>query len=208
MERWSAIDAEDVHLATIRVYSEAIGASGKKPRIVLFLPPNSPNNSQPGSQSPNPNRPVFNNSLSYPSSVSEPDSYELDMVNDAVDNQMVVAERPKDSLPNQDSGPINPRARTTILTGRIKHDCNLRPVFTESYRRQMKERSKKYNTPHRQIKMIEEAGVSGGRGGINRLSSGVGVGSGNAFESLIVRSLPFVFLVPFPNIFWIIEIKT
>jgi transcription initiation factor TFIIF subunit beta len=195
MERWSAIDAEDVHLATIRVYNEAIGSSGKKPRIVLFLPPHSSKNSEAGSQSPNPNRPVFNSLSSYPSSASEPDSYELDMVNDAVDNQMVVAERPKDSLPNSESGPINPRARTTILTGRIKHDCNLRPVFTESYRRQMKERSMKYNTPQRQIKMIEEAGVSGGRGGINRLSSGVGVGSGNAFESLIVRPLHFIHLV-------------
>lgn len=189
MERWSAIDAEDVHLATIRVYSEAVGSSGKKPRIILFLPPNSSTDSDAGTQAPNPNRPIFNNPSTSPSSVAEPDSYELDMVNDAVDNQMVVAERPKDSLPNQDSGPINPRARTTILTGRIKHDCNLRPVFTESYRRQMKERSKKYNTPQRQIKMIEEAGVSGGRGGINRLSSGVGVGSGNAFDSLIVRKM-------------------
>ncbi|KAJ8468384.1 hypothetical protein ONZ45_g17264 [Pleurotus djamor] len=33
--------------------------------------------------------------------------------------------------------------------------------------------------------MIEDAGVSGGRGGINRLSSGVGVGAGGAFSDLI-----------------------
>jgi transcription initiation factor TFIIF subunit beta len=106
------------------------------------------------------------------------------MVNDSVDNQIVVAERPKDPTP---SAAVNTRARTTILTGRIKHDCNLRPVFSESYRRQMKERSRKYNTPQRQIRMIEDAGVSGGRGGINRLSSGVGVGAGSAFGDLIVR---------------------
>lgn len=45
----------------------------------------------------------------------------------------------------------------------------------------------KYNTPTRQIRMIEDAGVPGGRGGVNRLSSGVGVGAGGAFGDLIVR---------------------
>jgi transcription initiation factor TFIIF subunit beta len=112
------------------------------------------------------------------------------MLNDAVDNQIVVAERPKDPPPGTrlppGMGPLNPRARTTILTGRIKHDCSLRPVFSDTYRRQMRERNKKYNTPQRQIRMIEEAGVPGGRGGVNRLSSGVGVGVGNAFGNLIV----------------------
>jgi transcription initiation factor TFIIF subunit beta len=51
----------------------------------------------------------------------------------------------------------------------------------------MRERRKKYNTPTRQIRMIEDAGVPGGRGGVNRLSSGVGVGNG--FGNLIVRLL-------------------
>ncbi|KAJ8693154.1 hypothetical protein PTI98_010396 [Pleurotus ostreatus] len=191
MERWSAIDAEDIHLATIRVYSNAIGANGTPPRIVLFLPPNrNPNSAQHTSETNNPKRPVFTSTTNYTS--DEPDQYELDMVNDAVENQIVVAERPKDNSFSTSSTSIsaaaasaNSRARTTILTGRIKHECNLRPVFTENYRRQMKERTKKYNTPRRQIMMIEEAGVAGGRGGINRLSSGVGVGSGNAFSDLI-----------------------
>jgi transcription initiation factor TFIIF subunit beta len=189
MERWSAIDAEDVHLATIRVYNEAVGPSGRKPRIVLFLPPNSADPSTPDSTPSDPNRPTFSTPTSYASTGPEPDSYELDMVNDAVNNQIVVADRSKDSLPSAEPGPINPRARTTILTGRIKHDCNLRPMFTDSYRKQMKERSRRYNTPRRQIMRIEEAGVSGGRGGINRLSSGVGVGAGNAFGDLIVSQL-------------------
>lgn len=192
MERWSAIDAEDAHLATIRVYHNATGPSGKKPRIVLFLPPNHDPN-DPNPPPPNPARPTFTSNTSFVTSTSgsEPDSYELDMINDAVENQIVVAERPKDPLLSVAStaaaATVNTRARTTILTGRIKHDCNLRPVFSESYRRQMKERSKKYNTPQRQIMMIEDAGVSGGRGGINRLSSGVGVGAGSAFGDLIVR---------------------
>jgi transcription initiation factor TFIIF subunit beta len=108
--------------------------------------------------------------------------YELDLVNESVENQIVVAERPKDPTATAATS----RARTTILTGRIKHDCNLRPLFTDSYRRQMKQRHINYNTPKRTIKFIEDAGVSGGRGGINRLTSGVGVGSGNAFSDLIV----------------------
>jgi transcription initiation factor TFIIF subunit beta len=52
----------------------------------------------------------------------------------------------------------------------------------------MRERHKKYNTPMRQIRMIDDAGVPGGRGGVNRLSSGVGVGAGGAFGDLIVSS--------------------
>lgn len=112
------------------------------------------------------------------------------MVNDSVENNIVVAERPKDAsfgLSSNPSAPPNPRARTTILTGRIKHDCFLRPAFSARYRKQMRERHRKYNTPVRQIQMIEQAGIAGGRGGINRLSSGVGVGAGSAFSNLVVR---------------------
>jgi transcription initiation factor TFIIF subunit beta len=196
MERWSTIDIEDVHLASLRIYTNAAGPSGKRPRIVLFLPPNT--NADPTANViPDPSRPIFIPDSSYTAHrpVDEPDVYELEMVNDSVDNQIVVAERPKDpllSIPGAPpSGPVNPRARTTILTGRIKHECNLRPVFSASYRKQMKERSRKYNTPKRQIRRIEEADVPGGRGGVNRLSSGVGVGAGNAFQNLIVRATIF-----------------
>ncbi|PFH47082.1 hypothetical protein AMATHDRAFT_68486 [Amanita thiersii Skay4041] len=213
MERWSAIAADDVHLATIRVYTNATNPHTKKPRIILFLPPNrdpndpnsptptpppgpgTPLSSQPQSQQ-DPNRPVFTTTTSYPSTGSEPDCYELDMVNDSVENQIVVAERPKDSSLTPatgatSSGPgMNSRARTTILTGRIKHECNLRPTFSASYRKQMKERHMKYNTPVRQIRMIEEAGIPGGRGGVNRLSSGVGVGAVGAFGDLTKKPKP------------------
>lgn len=193
MERWASINVEDVHLATIRVYSNASSASGKKPRIVLFLPPHrDPSNPNPLPNASN--RPVFDAMASFPTTDVEPDCFELDMINDSVENQMVVAERPKDASFNLSGAPTsapNSRARTTILTGRVKHDCNLRPAFSHNYRKQMKERHRKYNTPLRQIKMIEDAGVPGGRGGVNRLSSGVGVGAGAAFGDLIVR----IFLV-------------
>ncbi|KAK0223471.1 transcription initiation factor IIF, beta subunit-domain-containing protein [Armillaria fumosa] len=97
---------------------------------------------------------------------------------------MVVAERPKDAafnLSGKNSSLINSRARTTILTGRVKHECSLRPGYNESYRKQMRERHKKYNTPVRQIKMIED---NLARGGINRLSSGVTLGQ-SAFSDLV-----------------------
>ena len=198
MERWASIDKEDVHLASIRVYSNDLNPVSKKPRIVLFLPPNrDPADLDSPQHTQQPNRPVFLNTTVYPTSSSEPDAYELEMVNDSVDNQIVVAERPKDpslsiSMTAAAATP-NTRARTTILTGRIKHECNLRPAFSESYRKQMRERHKKYNTPVRQIRMIDDAGIPGGRGGVNRLSSGVGVGATGAFGDLIVRCLSFLF---------------
>ncbi|KAG2076520.1 hypothetical protein BDR04DRAFT_1089657 [Suillus decipiens] len=174
MARWAAIDAEDIHLATIRVYKDAVNTSGRSPRIFLFLPPD-PNDPTPRDAS----LPVFSPDAAFIPSVEggmQVDRYELEMVNEDVENQLVVAERPKDPGPSgPNSTPYNPRARTTILTGRIKHECNLRPLFNESYRQQMRERTRKYNTPRRQIRMIEDAGVS--RGGINRLSSGVNSGS-------------------------------
>jgi transcription initiation factor TFIIF subunit beta len=194
MERWSAINAEDHHLATVRVYSNAVNPVTNKPRIVLFLPPNrDPSDTTPVDLQQQPNRPMFAAPTFYKTTGAEPDAYELDMINDSVDNQIVVAERPKDpSLSISTSAAaatVNTRARTTILTGRIKHECNLRPAFSASYRKQMKERHLKYNTPLRQIRMIDDAGVPGGRGGVNRLSSGVGVGAGSAFGDLIVRIL-------------------
>lgn len=183
MERWVAVNAEDVHLASLRIYTDP--GPGQKTRIILFLP-----QQNDSTTSPNPNWPVFGANALQSSSDAEPDCYELEMVNDNVDNHIVVAERPKDAsfgLSSNPSAPPNPRARTTILTGRIKHDCSLRPSFSARYRKQMRERHQKYNTPLRQIKMIENAGVAGGRGGINRLSSGVGVGAGGAFRDLVVR---------------------
>jgi transcription initiation factor TFIIF subunit beta len=194
MERWSAVTSEDVHLATVRVYNPPPDKPNEKTRIILFLPPNRDPMNQNGTPPPQQaNRPVFDTTTSYTATGPEPDCYELDMVNESVENQIVVAERPKDpslsvSMSAAAATP-NTRARTTILTGRIKHECNLRPAFTANYRKQMKERHRKYNTPKRQIKRIETANLPGGMGAVNRLSSGVGLGAGNAFGDLIVRHI-------------------
>jgi transcription initiation factor TFIIF subunit beta len=51
----------------------------------------------------------------------------------------------------------------------------------------MRERNRKANTPARQVMMIEQAKIPGGKGGINRLSAGVGMGAGRAFQDVIVR---------------------
>ncbi|KAG7092876.1 hypothetical protein E1B28_009188 [Marasmius oreades] len=182
MERWAAINAEDVHLASIRVYHNT--NPGAKPRILLFLPPHESN-----VNTKDPKWPTFDNTIGNITTDSEPDCYELEMVNDSVENQVVIAERPKDSSfglsSSVQSGPPNPRARTTILTGRIKHDCSLRPQFSANYRKQIRERHKKYNTRVRQIRVMEDADVPGGRGSINRLSSGVGLGGSGAFSDLV-----------------------
>ena len=154
MERWSAIDQDGVHLATIRVFHNAKSASGKKPRIVLLLP-------------------------ATPDSSEMTEEYELDMVNEAVENQIVVAEREKE--PGTGS-----RARTTILTGRVKHECNLRPVLSDRYRQRLKERHARANQPSRTIKRIEEE-HPGDRGAINRLTSGVSNTTG--FQDLIVSDI-------------------
>ena len=112
-----------------------------------------------------------------PTNPEEPSEYELEMVQESVDNQLVVAEKEKES---------GSRARTTILAGKVKHECNLRPVFTEKYRKRVRARHREVNTRARQIKMIDE--VTAGRGSVNMLSSGVA--NANAFSDLVVRPLP------------------
>lgn len=111
-----------------------------------------------------------------PANPEEPREYELDMVQESVDNQLVVAEKEKEP---------GSRARTTILAGKVKHECNLRPVFTEKYRKRIRERHREVNTRSRQIKMIEE--VTSGRGSVNMLSSGVA--NTSVFSDLVVRVL-------------------
>ncbi|KAI5119975.1 hypothetical protein M0805_004354 [Coniferiporia weirii] len=150
MEHWSTIAKDNVHLATMRVYDKD-PRTGKQ-RIVLLVP----------SAPVNPNDPA---SMKPPSLLPGTfDEYELDMLNDTVENQIVVAEREK--APGS-------RARTTILTGRVKHDCNMRPVLTEAYRKRMKQRTMAANTPKRTVKYMDEA-EAGGAGRINMLSSGAG----------------------------------
>jgi hypothetical protein len=123
---------------------------------------------------------------------SEPDAYELNVVNNTVENKIVVKEHPKDpSLSMSNSvaaATVSMYMRTTILMNRIKHDWNLRPVFDLRYRRQMKELSMKYNTLQRQIRMIGGAGVPGGRCGVNRLSGRAGLGLG---ECLVISLCVF-----------------
>lgn len=157
MERWSAIDAEGVHLATIRVYHGSKSSTGKGPRIILTLPPNPENPSEEG------------------------DQYEMDMVNDTVQNQVVVAEREKE--PGTSS-----RARTTILTGQVKHECNLKPMFTDRYRQRLKERAREAARPKRMTMRMEDADIST-QGRMNLLTRGV---SSIAPFSITVR--PFLSL--------------
>ncbi|KAH6913608.1 transcription initiation factor IIF, beta subunit [Coprinopsis sp. MPI-PUGE-AT-0042] len=154
MDRWAALDEDDMHLATIRIYTDPAGG---KPRIILFLPPNrDPANANAASSQPEAsqgpslahphilNWPTFEMGKTIPTQGNEPDIYELEMVSDNVDNQIIVAERNLHPVGHPQAH--TSRARTTILTGRIKHEANLRPAFSTLYRKQMRERT--YQVQH------------------------------------------------------------
>ena len=137
MERWSKFDTEGVRLAKIRIYKP----QSATPRIVVFVPP------EDGSGGD-----------------GDEDIYELDMVNQNVDNQIVIAERAK-----APSG--TGRARTTIMTGQVKHECNLRPCMTGRYERRLMERGAAANEKPMRVGLMD--GARAGRGGGKMLSSGI-----------------------------------
>ena len=144
MERWSTFDTEGVQLAKIRIYKP----QSATPRIVVFVPP------EDGSGGD-----------------GDGDIYELDMINQNVENQIVVAERAK-----APSG--TGRARTTIMTGQIKHECNLRPRMTERYERRLMERGAAANDKPMRVGLMD--GARAGRGGGKMLSSGITSAAGFA----------------------------
>ena len=172
MERWSKFDTEGVRLAKIRMYKPKSGA----PRTVVFVPP------EDGSGDD-----------------GDSDIYELDMVKQKVENQIVVADRAK-----APSGVG--RARTTIMTGQIKHECNLRPCMTERYERRLMERATAANEKSMRVRMMD--GARAGPGGGKMLSSGtmsaVGfadiVASGEFLSAfLLFTANPPFFLQPAKN---------
>ena len=136
MERWSKYDTEGVRLAKIRIYMP----QSATPRIIVFVPPEDGNGSD-----------------------GDEDIYELDMVNQDVENQVAIAERAK-----APSG--TGRARTTIMTGQIKHECNLRPRMTGRYERRLMERGAAANERSMRVGLMD--GARAGRGGGKMLSSG------------------------------------
>jgi len=93
------------------------------------------------------------------------------MVNQNVENQIMVAERAK-----APSG--TGRARTTIMTGQIKHECNLRPRMTEQYERRLMERGAAANNKPMRVGSMD--GACAGRGGGKMLSSGITSAAGFA----------------------------
>ena len=156
MEQWKGVTQPDIELATVRVYDKD-PRTGKQ-RIVLIMPPSAEEPNEPGEE------------------------FELDMVQESVENQLLVASCEK--TPGS-------RARQTMLTGKVKHEINMRPLFNENYRKRMRERHRTANTPARQIRLIDE--VVSGRGGVNMLTSGITAASG--FSSLIVSIFIRIFYV-------------
>ena len=161
MERWNSISMDGIHLATLRAYNPDPRTG--KPRFVLFVPTDPPDPSDPKATEAPPLAPG-----TY-------EEYELDMVNEAVENQIVVAER--EVTPSS-------RARSTILTGRVKHECAMRPKLTNAYRQRLKQRSLAANTPKRTARVMDVS-EAGGIGRMNRLGAGMGTPS-TAFSNLVV----------------------
>jgi transcription initiation factor TFIIF subunit beta len=153
MERWSKFDTEGVRLAKIRIYKP----QSATPRIVVFVPPEDGNGSD-----------------------GDEDIYELDMVNQNVENQVAIAERAK-----APSG--TGRARTTIMTGQIKHECNLRPRMTGRYERRLMERGAAANDRSMRVGLMD--GARAGRGGGKMLSSGITSASGFADIAVSTESI-------------------
>ena len=153
MERWSKFDAEGIQLAKIRIYD---APPGVPPRIIVLVP------SEDGGD--------------------DDDVYELDMINQDVHNQVVVAERAK--APTGTG-----RARTTIMTGKVKHECNLRPRMTGRYERRLTERGAAANERASRVGLMD--GARAGRGGGKMLSSGISSAAG--FADLAVSAPPFYY---------------
>ncbi|GJJ08168.1 hypothetical protein Clacol_002376 [Clathrus columnatus] len=156
MKRWLAVETGDQLLGTLRVWNERDRRTEKQ-FMSLFVP-----------------------SEKDPSVLEE---FKLDMVQEKVRNQYVIASTDKD--------PKNPtnRAKSTIMSGRVKHEVNVRPTYNADYSSRMRARVAAASKPVRQIKMIEES-MGGERGNINMLSSGINQRT-SSFDSLVIRILLF-----------------
>ena len=151
MEHWSNFDTEGVQLAKIRIYKP----QSEAPRIVVFVPPEDSSGGD-----------------------GDDDIYELDMIKQIVENQIVVAERAK-----APSGTC--RALSTVLAGQIKYEFNLRPRMSERYERRLTERGAAANEKLMRVRMMDGAPV--GCGGGRMLSSGNLSAAG--FANIAVSSL-------------------
>lgn len=169
MERWGTIGRQNVHLATMRVYDRD-PRTGRQ-RISLLVPTDPVDPDDP---------------KATVAPILEPgsfDEYDLEMANVSVENQFVVAQ--KEKIPGS-------RARAGILTGIVKHECNLHPRMTDSYLRRMRARNLAANQPKRTVKLMDES-EAGGLGMMNMMSSGLNTGP-STLSGMIVRNLATILL--------------
>lgn len=171
MERWLAVEPEGELLGTLRCWEE-IDPRTQKQAMSIFVP-----------------------SEQDPSVMEE---FRLDMVQEMVRNQFVIAETDKDS-----DNPANRASKCVLVSrmvlkyfffleltqfsGRVKHEVNVRPKYNADYSDRMRARVAAASEPARQIKMIEDS-MGGARGNINMLSSGANQRT-SSFDSLVVSVL-------------------
>ncbi|KZS92749.1 hypothetical protein SISNIDRAFT_107734 [Sistotremastrum niveocremeum HHB9708] len=148
MERWQSVQRANVHLATMRVYN---ATNNGKTRITLLLP----HAERLGENKAE--------TVGYDTD-GLTQEYDLTIVNQAVENQLVVSEKEMD--------PPKGRARHMHLLGHIQHECHIRPPLNAEYRSTVKSRHVAANTPQRSIIRLEKDGMAGGQGALNKLASG------------------------------------
>ncbi|KAI0360070.1 hypothetical protein OH77DRAFT_1419465 [Trametes cingulata] len=199
MERWSAVEEEDVLLATIRYYdspSDAASSSSSsshhaaaRPRIVLTLPPE-PDDDRLGPDEYEMEVSAANATAPYNQYlVAEYDSYRADA---APDVPRAISAHPK--MPGKARAgkekQKGKRRRRVALAGMITHHCSLRSVLSERMRQRVKARTVEANTPKRQIIFL------GDRYGLERdRSTGRGTGASrgaSAKACTSTRSKPFL----------------
>ncbi len=110
------------------------------------------------------------------------DINELDMVNQKVVNQIVVAERAK-ALQRRDA--------PARCSRQIKHECNLRPRITKRYKCRLMERCVVANEKSMRVRVMD--GARAGLGGGKILSSGFTSAAGFA-DIAVRRTFLFIYL--------------
>ncbi|KAI0370361.1 hypothetical protein BV20DRAFT_966659 [Pilatotrama ljubarskyi] len=159
MERWSAVEEENVLLATIRYYDSPSGAASSsasssshhaaaKPRIVLTLPP------EPDDDRLGPDE--YEMDVSAADAAAPYNEYlvaQLDSYNAESDVSRASSAHPKSSgkVRAGKEKQEGRRRRHVALAGTITHHCSLRSVLSDRLRQRVKARSMEANTPKRQI---------------------------------------------------------
>ncbi|KAF9519540.1 hypothetical protein BS47DRAFT_1154852 [Hydnum rufescens UP504] len=95
----------------------------------------------------------------------ETSEYHLEITNPVVHGQYVLADKPKEKSPNK-------RARTTTISGKIKHTAALKPVMSDAYEAKIRKRAREANRPKKTIVMLDERQLNAHGSNLKMIQSG------------------------------------